>query len=69
MGLIEDRPSTDEILANVRETKLRLAAEMDFSITRILEDARKRQSQSGRRILSPTRRLSAARLDRQGVSS
>jgi hypothetical protein len=69
MGLLEDRPSTDEILANVRETKLRLAAQMDFSIARIIEDARKKQSQSGHRILSPTRRLSAARLDRQGGSS
>jgi hypothetical protein len=69
MGLLADRPSTDEILASVRATKLRLAAEMDFSIARIIEDARKRQSQSGHRVLSPTRKLSAARSDRQGASS
>lgn len=69
MGLLADRPSTDEILASVRATKLRLAAEMDFSIARIIEDARKRQSQSGHCVLSPTRKLSAARSDRQGASS
>jgi len=69
MGLLADRPSTDEILASVRETKLRLAAEMDFSIARIIEDARKRQSQSGHPVLSPTRPLSATRSNRQGASS
>ncbi len=53
MAQIEKRETADEVLREIRGIKEALARSMDFDIGRILADARKRQEQSGRKVLSP----------------
>lgn len=43
--------TNDEVLQAVRQTKDRLAAALDYDVSRILNDARQKQSQGGRRVL------------------
>ena len=50
---LNDKETTDEIIQETRRIKEALAKSMDFDIDRILKDARLRQRQSGRKILSP----------------
>lgn len=69
MAPIEERPTSDEILASVREAKFRLAALQEFDIHRIIADARQRQSQSGHQVLEPQPRRRGNRFVPQGVSS
>lgn len=53
MGQINEKETTDEVVREPRRIKEALAQAMDFDIDRILDDARQRQKQSGRKILSP----------------
>ena len=45
--------TTDEIVQETRRIKEILAQSMAFDIDRILEDARKKQKESGRKVLPP----------------
>lgn len=45
--------TTDEIIQETRRIKEALARPLDFDVDRILDDARNRQEQSGRNVLSP----------------
>ncbi len=53
MALVNEKQTSDEVVQEVRKIKEALAKQMDFDIDRILEDARRRQQESGRRVLSP----------------
>jgi hypothetical protein len=53
MAQINEEESTDQIVQEMREIKEALANSMDFKIDRIVEDARRRQRESGRTILTP----------------
>ncbi len=53
MKHIYDKDPTDEIIRETRRIKETLAQSMDFDIDRILQDAREKQKESGRTILSP----------------
>ena len=53
MKEINAKETTDEIIQETRRIKEALAKSMDFDIDRIMKDARMRQRQSGRKILSP----------------
>ncbi len=53
MEPINPKETTDEIIQETRKIKEALAKAMDFDIDRILEDARQKQKESGRRVLSP----------------
>jgi len=55
MAQIEEKETTDEVIQETRRIKEVLAASLDFDIDRILDDARQRQKESGRKILSPPR--------------
>jgi len=49
-----DKPeSTDDIVLETRRIKADLARSMDFDIDRILDDARRKQQESGRKVLAP----------------
>jgi hypothetical protein len=48
-----DKETTDEVIRETRRIKEALAESADFDIDRILEDARLRQKESGRKIHSP----------------
>jgi hypothetical protein len=56
MSQIRETETTDEVARETRRIKEALAASMDFDIDRILEDARRRQKESGRKVLSPPSR-------------
>ena len=45
--------TTDEVVQEVRRIKEKLAKSFDFDVDRILEDARRRQTQSERTVLPP----------------
>jgi hypothetical protein len=47
--------AVDPIVAEVRAIREQIAAECGFDIRRIIKEARRRQEQSGRRILSVQR--------------
>jgi vacuolar-type H+-ATPase subunit H len=47
--------AVDPIVAEVRAIREQIAAECGFDIRRIIEEARRRQEQSGRRIISVQR--------------
>lgn len=49
----DETQTTDEVLEEVRRIKDALAKAMDYDIRRIVEDARHRQYESGRQIISP----------------
>jgi len=51
--------TTDEVVQETRRIKEVLAESMDFDIDRILEDARRKQKESGREVLSPPARQDA----------
>jgi len=52
MAQINEKETEDEVLKETRRIKEALAASMNFDIYRILEDARRRQRESGRRVIS-----------------
>ena len=52
----EQKESRDEIIQEVRRIKQSLAEAFDFDIDRILDDARRKQWESGRQVLSPPNR-------------
>ena len=52
--------TTDEIMREVRRIKEELGAFMDFDIHRIFEDARRRQNEGGRKVVSPPPRKAPA---------
>jgi hypothetical protein len=64
----EDHRITDEVLADVYRTKERLAAEMGFDITRILNDARGKQAASGHLIVSPPERKAVSESRQRAAS-
>ena len=51
--------TTDEVIQETRRIKEALAESMDWDIHRILDDARRKQQQSGRTVLSPPVRQDA----------
>jgi hypothetical protein len=53
MAQINEQETTDVIVQEMRAIKEALAKSMNFDIDRILDDARRRQQESGRKILSP----------------
>jgi hypothetical protein len=53
MAQMENKETTDEVVEQVRRIKVALAESMDFDIDRILEDARQKQKESRRTVLSP----------------
>ncbi len=53
MATVKEKETTDEVLKEMREIKEKLAASMGFDLDRILADARQRQSEDGRKVLSP----------------
>jgi hypothetical protein len=59
MARIEEKETTDEVIQEVRRIKEALGASLGFDVDRILEDARKKQNESGRTILPPPGRKDA----------
>ena len=53
MAQRNEKETTDEVVQETRRIKEVLAESMDFDIDRILEDARRKQKESGRKVLSP----------------
>lgn len=53
MAPVNEKETVDEVMQEVRKIKEALAERMGFDIDRILEDARRRQQESGRRVISP----------------
>jgi hypothetical protein len=53
MAQIDERETADEVLQETRRIKEALARAMEFDIDRILRDARQKQKEGGRTILSP----------------
>ena len=59
MTRVDNKESRDEVVEQIRRIKAALAESMDFDIDRILEDARQRQKESRRTVLSPPMRQDA----------
>ena len=59
MARMENKETADDGVEEVRRIKMALAESMDFDIDRILEDARQKQKESGRAVLSPPVRQDA----------
>ena len=59
MGQLNEQETADEVVQETRRIKQALAESMDFDVDRILEDARQKQKQSGRKVLSPPVRQDA----------
>ena len=53
MAQLNEKETTDEVVQETRRIKEVLAESMDFDIDRILEDARQKQKESDRKVLSP----------------
>ena len=53
MTTMNQKETTDEIIQEIRQIKASLAKAMDFEIDLILTDARRKQRESGRLVLSP----------------
>ena len=53
MAQLNEKETRDEVVEETRRIKEVLAQSMDFDVDRILEDARQKQQESGRKILSP----------------
>ena len=51
MAQRNEKETMDEVVEETRRIKEVLAQSMDFDIDRILEDARRKQKESGRKIL------------------
>lgn len=56
MAQINEKETRDEVIQETRRIKAALAEAMDFDVDRILEDARLKQKQSGRKVLPPPAR-------------
>jgi hypothetical protein len=56
MSIVNEKETADEVIREVRKIKEELAKSFDFDLDRILEDARERQKESHRTILSPPAR-------------
>lgn len=48
-----ERQATDEVIRETRRIKEALAESMGFDMDRILEDARQKQKDSGRKVVPP----------------
>ena len=59
MAQINEKDTRDEVIQEMRRIKEALAESMNFDIDRILEDARLKQKESGRKILCPPVRQDA----------
>jgi hypothetical protein len=59
MVRVDEKETTDEVVHEVRRIKEALAGSLEFDIDRILEDARRKQKDSRRTILSPPSRQDA----------
>ena len=59
MAPMEVAETVDEVLRETRRIKVALAAALDFNVDRILQDAKEKQANSGREILSPPVRKNA----------
>jgi len=53
MNTIDKVETSDEVIVETRRTKENLARKFDFDIDRIIDDARIKQVQSNRQIISP----------------
>lgn len=53
MAQIKETETTDEVIRETSRIKESLAASMGFDIDRILQDAKRKQNQTGSTILSP----------------
>lgn len=53
MNAIALEETSDEVIVETRRTKELLAREFDFDIDRIIDDARIKQAESGRKIIPP----------------
>ena len=53
MAQLNEKETRDEVVEETRRIKEDLAQSMDFDVDRILEDARQKQQESGRKILLP----------------
>ena len=53
MASYNEKETRDEVVHEIRRIKEALAKSMDFDVDRILEDARQRQKESGRKVLPP----------------
>ena len=53
MAIVEDKPTTDEVIREVHRIKDELAKALGYDVRRILDDARKKQQLSGREIYRP----------------
>ena len=59
MAQLNEKETRDEVVEETRRIKEVLAQSMDFDVDRILEDARQKQKESGRKVLSPPVRQDA----------
>ncbi len=59
MARIKETETVDEVIRETRRIKASLAESMNFDIDLILRDARRKQRQSGRKVLSPPVRQDA----------
>ena len=59
MAQIKEIETVDEVIQETRRIKEVLAESMDFDVDLILKNARQKQRQSGRKILSPPVRQDA----------
>jgi len=59
MADVNEKETRDKVIQETRRIKEALAEAMDFDVDRILEDARLKQKQSGRKVLSPPAREDA----------
>jgi len=59
MAQLNEKGTTDEVIQETRRIKEVLAKSMDFDIDRILQDARQKQKESGRKVLAPPVRQEA----------
>ncbi len=59
MAQLKEKETTDDVVQETRRIKEFLAELMNFDIDRILVDARQKQKESGRKVLSPPVRQDA----------
>ncbi len=53
MNTIATEETADEVILETRKAKEALARKFDFNIDRIIDDARAKQAESGKKIISP----------------
>ena len=68
MSVLHEQTTADDVVASVRQVKQRLAEEMGYDVTRILEDARRKEQESGLSILRPPPRPKLASVRQRGVT-